>query len=381
MTHGTMRRALFLASALWPVLVRGEARSLPFSDGGWKLDGPRVSTGIVEGRDALQTETGFAVRGDAAFENGTLEFDVEVTRRRSFVFVSFRIHDDGTREEFYLRPHKSSLPDSVQYAPVYQEESAWQLYHGPGGTAAIAFEPGTWTHVRVVVAGTRAAFFVGDGDKPVLIVPRLAGAPGPGAIGVGAYTPPGTPVAGPVAVFSNVTLRPEPDPVDWASGPTFPDPGPGTIRAWAVSPALVPQDGAGVPALPAVTSWTKVAVEPERGLLALDRHVTRPKDDRPAVAAARVHVTAAAAGTRAFELGFSDIATVFLNGRPIFTGDARYSFDRPRRDGLIGFDQARLYLPLVAGDNELVVLVSDVFGGWGLMGRFVDPQALTVDAR
>jgi hypothetical protein len=39
----------------------------------------------------------------------------------------------------------------------------------------------------------------------------------------------------------------------------------------------------------------------------------------------------------AFDLGFSDVATVFVNGLQVFRGDASYSFDRPRREG-IGFD-------------------------------------------
>jgi hypothetical protein len=96
----------------------------------------------------------------------------------------------------------------------------------------------------------------------------------------------------------------------------------------------------------------------------------------PAAAVARLRVRAAQAGVYALDLGFSDIATVFLNGRPIFRGDASYSFDRPRREGLIGFDQARLYLPLVAGENDLAILLTDTFGGWGLMGRFVNASGL-----
>jgi hypothetical protein len=371
---GLLVGSLALAS---PTL--GQARSLPFSDGGWKLDGPSLSVANVEGRDSLAVETGFAERSDARFADGTIEFDVQLTRRRSFVYVSFRIHDDDTREEFYLRPHKSTLPDAVQYAPVYQGQSAWQLHHGPGGTTAMGFEPGAWTHVKVVVEGTRAALFVGGGTAPVLIVPRLCGKPGAGAISVGGFAPPGTPGSGPIARFANVTLRPEVDPVDWGTGPKPFDPGPGTIRSWSVSNAVTPL-ASQVPQPPAGDGWRTVAVEPE-GLLALDRHVTRPKGARLATAAARVQVTAPEAATRVFELGFSDIATVFLNGRPVFTGDATYSFDAPRRDGLIGFDQARLYLPLVKGRNELVVVVSDVFGGWGLMGRFPDAAGLGIEAR
>jgi hypothetical protein len=71
---------------------------------------------------------------------------------------------------------------------------------------------------------------------------------------------------------------------------------------------------------------------------------------------------------------------VFVNGEPIFRGDASYSY-AGRREGLIGFDQARLYLPLRAGENELLIVLSDVFGGMGLMGRFPDSAGLTVEPR
>jgi hypothetical protein len=87
------------------------------------------------------------------------------------------------------------------------------------------------------------------------------------------------------------------------------------------------------------------------------------------------------ARTVPLDLGFSDIATVFLNGAPLFTGDDSYAFDRPRREGLIGFDQARIYLPLKRGDNELAVLVRDSFGGWGLMGRLAEARGITMTAR
>jgi hypothetical protein len=98
-----------------------------------------------------------------------------------------------------------------------------------------------------------------------------------------------------------------------------------------------------------------------------------------AAAVARIRVRAARAGTYAFDLGFSDVAIVFVNGRPLFQGNQSYSFDRPRREGLIGFDQARLYLPLAAGDNDVAVVVSDSFGGWGLMGRLVSLEGLSID--
>lgn len=68
-------------------------------------------------------------------------------------------------------------------------------------------------------------------------------------------------------------------------------------------------------------------------------------------------------------------------GQPLFYSDQHYSCDAPRQDGLLTFDQASLLLPLRAGDNELVVVVSGNFGGWGLAGRVRDPNGFTFGAR
>src|SRR6185503_11019727 len=172
-----------------------------------------------EGRDTVRIDTGWAVRPDAALQDGTIDFDVRLTRRRSFVYVAFRMAGERELEEMYLRPHKSSLPDAVQYAPVYQGQSAWQLYHGPGGTAAVPFEPGAWTHVRVVLSGRRAALFVGDMAQPVLAVPRLGHEPRAGGIALRSFVPAGTAGTEHAARFASVVVRPE---VADLSGVTFP---------------------------------------------------------------------------------------------------------------------------------------------------------------
>jgi hypothetical protein len=276
----------------------------------------------------------------------------------------------------------------VQYAPVWQGRSSWQLYHGPGGTAAVSFEPGAWTHVRLSVQGRRAALFVGDMKTPALVVPRLARDPKPGYIGLRGFLPADVPGTGPIARFANVVVRPGPVAYDFSAAVAKAAPAqdaaePVTVvRRWAVSRSFVPE-GAGPPALPSAAAtgeFKTLDAEPD-GRLELHRYVPVPKNSRATAAVARVRIQAPAAGTYAFDLGFSDIATVFLNGTPVFRGDASYSFDTPRREGLIGYDQARLYLSLAAGSNELAVVVSDVFGGWGVMGRFAGADGLMVEAR
>ncbi|MEE8586513.1 MAG: hypothetical protein V3T83_16855 [Acidobacteriota bacterium] len=85
--------------------------------------------------------------------------------------------------------------------------------------------------------------------------------------------------------------------------------------------------------------------------------------------------------TRQFNMGYSDEVSVFLNGRLLFSGNDGYSFNIPRRQGLIGLGQGTLYLPLQAGDNELVLAIADGFGGWGVMGQIEDREGLEVAAR
>lgn len=61
--------------------------------------------------------------------------------------------------------------------------------------------------------------------------------------------------------------------------------------------------------------------------------------------------------------------------------DESYSFNLPRRQGLLGTDQLSLFLPPEQGVNELIVVVTDRFGGWGLSGRLDDKNGVALEAR
>jgi hypothetical protein len=376
-------RYILLCLAAIACVRPAAAQSLPFSDGKWELQGERTRIETIDGRETIAFENGSAVRRDVRMQDGTIDLDVQLTRRRSFVGMWFRAIDAENHEEVYLRPHKSGLSDAVQYAPVFRGQSAWQLFHGPGGTAAVTFEPGAWTHVRLVVKGSQGALFIGDMTKPAIVMASLARSPAAGYIALSAFAPSNTPGAGPIARYADVKVQQSTEGFEFSSIPPPPATPPGVIRAWEVSAPFLPKDQ-DLPTLPSdlfETGAQRLAAEPS-GLVLLDRFLARPEAGKGrGVAAARVMVRAEQAGLRRFDLGFSDIATVFLNGQPLYRGDAHYSFEPPRQDGVITFDQAALYLPLRAGTNELVVVVSDVFGGWGLQGRFRDMQGLTVEAR
>ena len=353
-------------------------QQVSFSDPQWKFAGDSTRVEMFDGRQTLRMETGYAERPDIKFEDGTIDVDVMTSRRRSFVYVSFRMQSDGEREEFYLRPHKSGLPDAAQYAPVFQGQSAWQLYWGVRGTAAPEITPNVWQHLRIVVAGRRAAFFLGDTTKPFMVVPRLARDPQPGYIALISQVPQGTPGSGPGARYSNLVVRPSVVSYDFANAPSEPVLPAGMIEKWEVGPAFAAPDTAVSSIAPEWTnSFRALSIEPD-GFVELHRVVPMPKVTNYVGVVARIRVTSERAATRRLDLGFSDRVTVFLNGSPIFSRDDTYDFAQ-RRDGLISLNQARVFLPLKAGANDISIVVADRFGGWGIMGRFPDATGLRIE--
>jgi hypothetical protein len=357
-------------SKILPVFVlllsaaMAEAQQLDFNHG-WELKGDGVITQPYMGKEALRLGTGFAYRRDVRLQDGTLELDFNSTGSRSFFYIQFRMESDREFEEIYFRPHKTGLGDALQYNPVYKGESNWQLYHGEGATSAVDIPRNEWVHLRIVLQGDRLAVFVGDTKAPQLLVPRLARPPAPGYITLRSFVPEGG--KEPVTSFANVVVRP--DASDFVFPERGPDPAPlpGVVTEWLVSEPFVTPEGP-IASLPEVTGWKNLPTDPS-GLLVLLRHVARPKRGERATVLAKLKLTATSEESARLHLGYSDEITVFVNGAPLFSADDSYSFDRPRREGVIGFDQATVFLPLRPGENEIVLAVTDVFGGWGLMGR------------
>jgi hypothetical protein len=67
--------------------------------------------------------------------------------------------------------------------------------------------------------------------------------------------------------------------------------------------------------------------------------------------------------------GFSDEAVLFLNGAPIYSGNNTLSFRQPEFLGLLDAASDAVYLPLKKGENELLLAVTEFFGGWGFLCR------------
>ena len=125
-------------------------------------------------------------------------------------------------------------------------------------------------------------------------------------------------------------------------------------------------------------TWPLASVSPS-GLAVIGSQVRVPAKARRWSTIASFRVRADEAAVKRLRLGFSDEVSVFLNGQILFSGDQRYIFNFPRQEGVIHLDQASVYLPLRKGGNEVRLVVSEVFGGWGLMAQFEDPAGLVVE--
>jgi sugar lactone lactonase YvrE len=313
------------------------------------------------GQKALR---GSAVLKDVEFENGTIEFDVAFTGARTFGGVMFRMQSLTDYEDFYLRPHKTGFPDALQYTPVFKGLAGWQLYNGPGYTALAAIPHKQWVHVRLEVKGSQARVFLDEAQKPALVINDLKHGAGKGGLGLKG------PANG-LAHFANFSYKAD-DTLEFPPPPKV-SPPPGIITKWEISPAykltqinreLSPeeQDLSNLKWLPAETEPT--------GLLNIARFIPHVGQE-PDCVLIRRNIPADKEEIRKFVFGYSDEVSLFLNGKILFRGKAQFRLRDAHFQGVVGLHDA-VFLPLVKGDNELILMVTETFGGWGIMGQLAE---------
>lgn len=352
------RRLLFLViPAILLTSLPSSAEIIPFDSDRWVL----FNAEIVDHLDR-QALIGSAYLPNVGFENGIIEFDVATDGRRGYPGIRFRVRSQLECEKFYFRPHVPDRPDALQYTPMFAGVAGWQLYSGPGFTAAAPIPTDEWIHVRVEIMGQRARVYFGDGEEPALEIHDLKHET----------------VAGPVVIesarnlgacFANFSVT-KSDDLDFGPerNPVHPR---GLVTDWDLSQPLRATD-ADAEIYPdadllASLEWKTVPTEPN-GLLDIVRHATRSLNGETDLIYAKTTLVAEEDETRKFTFGYSDLVTVFLNGEIMFTGNSAYRSRDETFSGIVGlFDS--LHLPLAAGENELMFCVVENFGGWGLMGQ------------
>jgi len=141
-----------------------------------------TATGTPAGAQAI------AIVKASDFRDGTIEAEVVGLPRegappttRGFVGIAFHVQDHGSRyESIYLRMTNGRADNqlernhSTQY--VEQPDFPWKRLREeyPGVYESyVDLEPGVWTRIKIVVAGTKARLYVNGTNQPCLIVNDL----------------------------------------------------------------------------------------------------------------------------------------------------------------------------------------------------------------
>lgn len=360
-----MRRSLslrlLLAAALSFTLsagalaAGGEGIPVEFDEEHWNFFSARKAQYL--GRDCLM---GYAVLKDVEFGDGVIEMDMALTGERTYAGFVFRIQGRGDYEHFYIRPHREGLyGDDLQYAPVTNGISSWQLYNGEGFSASWDAPNERWFHVRLEVSGSQARVFVDGAQVPALVIHRLRHGVSRGSIGVQGQ-------ADGTAYFSNFSYTPD-EKLEFDPPPPI-DREPGFITDWQVSQVFPISEidiedrfeGEFVEGI----TWKEIASD-ETGLVDIARTCGRTGREADAVFC-RAEIDSESGSRRQFRFGYSDYIGVFLNGELLFTGNSAYRQRDPSFLGIVGLND-EIYLPLEKGTNELVLLVAESFGGWGFI--------------
>ncbi|MBK7708106.1 MAG: hypothetical protein IPJ30_20740 [Acidobacteria bacterium] len=187
--------------------------------------------------------------------------------------------------------------------------------------------------------------------------------------------------------FSNFEIR-ETSPTLWRRNlPPMPA---GTLTKWSLSPSfdalarnlehpLTQTEREAI-------NWQEVEAEAP-GIVAINRYLESPHprvtfagdwskrlDPQPGmrVVYARTNVQSASEQIKKLYIGYSDDVSVFLNGKILYRGRSAQNFRDPGFLGIMDSENDALYLPLKKGENELVLAVSELGGGWGFICRLAD---------
>jgi len=167
-----------LSFFLFASMMRGQVPDVSLLE----LKNARAAAVQYRGAAAVKLESviegdGLAVMKGSRFHNGSIDLDVAGApakgageAARGFIGICFRIHSDGVHfENFYIRPTNGRAADQLR-----RNHSTRLRKETPGVYESYTdMVPGEWTHLRLVVKGVEASFYVSGAEQPCLLVHDL----------------------------------------------------------------------------------------------------------------------------------------------------------------------------------------------------------------
>ncbi|MEM9672476.1 MAG: hypothetical protein AAF992_07770 [Bacteroidota bacterium] len=356
---------IFSATLAWSQT----AQTVPFSSDRWEFSGEHTLE-EYKGQSAVCLSSSGAYLPDVSLKNGIIEYDVAFTSDRGFVGAMFRMQDRNNYEEYYMRAHQSGNPDAMQYTPVYNGMAGWQLYYGEGYGIPHFYRFQEWMHVKLVIADSQMEVYIDNMNVPVLHAFELKREPAAGFVGIYTFIKD--------AYFANFKYQSVENPAIKSAPKSFPAAEEGTITQWQVSNAFGSQQLENQTELSkdfkSELNWQTLDSE-SSGTVNLAQ-VSETSDEINTVIA-KFTVDSDRKQIKPLHIGYSDMVTVFVNGKAIYGGQRNFRSRDYRYLGTIGYFDT-IYLPLNKGDNEVWFAVTENMGGWGVRARFPTSENISL---
>ena len=150
---------------------------------------------------------------------------------------------------------------------------------------------------------------------------------------------------------------------------------PGLITSWNISNIVRDELYRDKPEITTTNlTWTEQEAEPS-GTINLARYVQRSEGMNTVIAKLDIHAEEATRKPVVF--GYSDFLWIYVNGEQIYGGRNDFMSRDYRYLGTLGLFDA-VYLTLNKGDNEILFVVSENFGGWGLKAVMPDQERIEI---
>jgi hypothetical protein len=322
-----------------------------FSDGveGWQIHDPMARRVEWLGRETLMLGGGEPVIAPVAPEPPyTMRAHLSGGPGECYAGFCFHLADRENFETIYLAPHAGGRPEAIQYDPVMNGSTTWQVFGDADGIATTPLRREHWHVLRIDVWPRIAEVYVDDECSARARFPLRSGLRA-GGVGLWGY------LASYVSDF-------EVQPLD-AIAPPHPDQEmsvpEGTVLEWLIRCRE-----------PTSLTDPQLGAAEHNGTLCFNRFF-RAEPGSQALAACQVHVLPGA-GEVSLELGYSDGARVWLNDDVVHEGEWRWDPDAGT-DGRIRPGHVRVPLVAVPGWHDLRAQVTPLEPGfgWGLTARIV----------
>lgn len=311
-----------------------------------------------DNRETLVLNGGRITVKNQKFANGTIEVEVYANTIRSFAGITFR-RQNNNMEEVYMRMHKSNQVDAVQYTPIFNNESNWQLFREK--QARVSFKKTGWNSLRIEVNNQSAEVFVND--KKVMTIDKLRTKHTTGEIGLFALFS---------NRFSNFRFTPK-DAVEGAKKDSIVAVDPAIITKWKITKSK-PYKAEDIQ-FENLLKEEYITVETEAtGLLPISKYIKKSssgnfEQNEEDYIVASTTVNSDNDETKLFSFDYSDRIIVYLNGKAVFKGNNAFRAKGIQYMGHININTNKLYLPLEKGVNKIHCVVMDKANGWGLIAK------------